>query len=85
MRVKTLGIGLVAAGLLLAACSDQGGGNTPPGGGVPSAVEVGVVVLKGQSVPRHAQLSGRVVAHATAEIRPQIDGIIESIDFREGR
>ncbi|MEW9614978.1 efflux RND transporter periplasmic adaptor subunit [Shinella sp. S4-D37] len=85
MRVKTLRIGLVAAGLLLAACSDQGGGSAPPGGGAPSAIEVGVVVLKGQSVPRHAQLSGRVVARATAEIRPQIDGIIESIVFREGR
>ncbi|WP_411033686.1 efflux RND transporter periplasmic adaptor subunit [Shinella sp. BYT-45] len=84
MRAKTLRIGLVAAGLLLTSCSDQGGEAAPPGGGAPP-VEVGFVVLKAQSVPRHAQLSGRVVAHATAEIRPQIDGIIESIDFREGR
>lgn len=84
MRAKILRIGLVAAGLVLTACSDQGSGGTPPGGGGP-AVEVGFVVLKAQSVPRYAQLSGRVVAHATAEIRPQIDGIIESIDFREGR
>lgn len=84
MRAKILRIGLAAAGLLLAACSDQSGENTPPGGGA-TAAEVGFVVLKAQSVPRYAQLSGRVVAHATAEIRPQIDGIIESIDFREGR
>lgn len=84
MREKILRIGLVAAGLLLAACSDQSSGNAPPGGAMPAA-EVGFVVLKAQSVPRHAQLSGRVVAHATAEIRPQIDGIIQSIDFREGR
>lgn len=84
MHTRTLSIGLVAASLLLAACSDQSGGSTPPGGGAPAA-EVGFVVLKAQSVPRYAQLSGRVVAHATAEIRPQIDGIIESIDFREGR
>lgn len=84
MRAKTLRIGFVAAGLFLAACSDQGGGSTAPGGDAPAA-EVGFVVLKAQSVPRYAQLSGRVVAHATAEIRPQIDGIIESIDFREGR
>lgn len=85
MRERILRIGLVAAGLLLAACSDQGSGNAPPGGGAMPAAEVGFVVLKVQSVPRHAQLSGRVVAHATAEIRPQIDGIIQSIDFREGR
>ncbi|MGB3876142.1 MAG: efflux RND transporter periplasmic adaptor subunit [Shinella zoogloeoides] len=85
MRERLLRIGLVAAGLLLAACSDQGSGNAPPGGGAMPAAEVGFVVLKAQSVPRHAQLSGRVVAHATAEIRPQIDGIIQSIDFREGR
>lgn len=86
MRERILRIGLVAAGLLLlAACSDQSSGNAPPGGGAVPAAEVGFVVLKAQSVPRHAQLSGRVVAHATAEIRPQIDGIIQSIDFREGR
>lgn len=85
MRERILRIGLVAAGLLLAACSDQSSGNAPPGGGAMPAAEVGFVVLKAQSVPRHAQLSGRVVAHATAEIRPQIDGIIQSIDFREGR
>lgn len=85
MRERLLRIGLVAAGLLLAACSDQSSGNAPPGGGAMPAAEVGFVVLKAQSVPRHAQLSGRVVAHATAEIRPQIDGIIQSIDFREGR
>lgn len=85
MREKTLRIGLVAAGLFLAACSDQSGGNVPPGAGALPAAEVGFVVLKAQSVPRYTQLSGRVVAHATAEIRPQIDGIIESIDFREGR
>jgi membrane fusion protein (multidrug efflux system) len=84
MREKTLRTGLLAAGLFLAACSDQGGGNAPAGGAMPAA-EVGFVVLKAQSVPRYAQLSGRVLAHATAEIRPQIDGIIQSIDFREGR
>ena len=84
MHEKILRIGLVAAGLLLAACTDQNGANAPAGGTTP-AIEVGFVVLKAQSVPRYAQLSGRVVAHATAEIRPQIDGIIESIDFREGR
>jgi membrane fusion protein (multidrug efflux system) len=50
-----------------------------------AAVEVGYVVLKVQAVPRHMDLSGRVVALATAEIRPQVDGIVRRIAFQEGK
>ncbi|WP_320203208.1 efflux RND transporter periplasmic adaptor subunit [Agrobacterium rosae] len=50
-----------------------------------AAVEVGYVVLKPQSVSRKMDLSGRVVAFATAEIRPQVDGIVRRIAFQEGR
>ena len=84
MRALAIRIGLVAAGLLLVSCSEQNGGGQGPGGAAP-AIEVGVIALKAQSVPRFAALSGRVGARATAEIRPQVDGIVKSIDFREGR
>ncbi|QDG94640.1 efflux RND transporter periplasmic adaptor subunit (plasmid) [Rhizobium sp. NIBRBAC000502774] len=50
-----------------------------------AAVEVGYVVLKPKSVSRKMDLSGRVVAFATAEIRPQVDGIVRRIAFQEGR
>jgi membrane fusion protein (multidrug efflux system) len=84
MRALAIRIGLVAAGLFLVSCSEQNGGGQGPGGAAP-AIEVGVIALKAQSVPRFAALSGRVGARATAEIRPQVDGIVKSIDFREGR
>ena len=85
MRALAIRAGLVAAGLLLASCSGQDGAQGPAGAGAGAAVEVGVIAVKAQSVPRFASLSGRVAARATAEIRPQVDGIVASIDFREGR
>jgi membrane fusion protein (multidrug efflux system) len=48
------------------------------------AVEVGVVTLKPETVPRTVELPGRVLANATAEIRPQVDGIVEKRLFQEG-
>ncbi len=68
-------------------------GNTmaqPTMGGVPSMgpggpTEVGVITIARQDVPYTATLPGRVAASKVAEIRPQVGGIIESVDFREGR
>jgi len=75
---------VVLCTLALAGCDSQSqnAGGKPPAAG---PVEVGYVTLKAQSVPRTAEISGRVVALATAEIRPQVDGIVRSIDFQEGR
>lgn len=65
-----------------AGCSqDQAG---PPQGPA-STVEVGYVTLKPQAVPRSVELPGRIVARATAEIRPQVNGIVRKVAFREGR
>jgi membrane fusion protein (multidrug efflux system) len=66
---------------VLAGCSsEQQGGPQPPDLG---PVEVGVVSLSSRSVPRTVQLAGRVVAYATAEVRPQVDGIVRKVAFRE--
>ncbi len=66
---------------VLAGCSsEQQGGPPPPDLG---PVEVGVVSLSSRSVPRTVQLAGRVVAYATAEVRPQVDGIVRKVAFRE--
>jgi len=53
--------------------------------GAAGPVEVGYVVLESGSVPRFADLAGRVVPYATAEVRPQVDGIVREIPFRETR
>ena len=46
--------------------------------------EVGVVTLHPQEVSIISSVSGRVVALQTAEIRPQVDGIIQERVFQEG-
>jgi len=43
-----------------------------------------VIVLQGEPVPRSVDLPGRVVASGTAEIRPQVNGIVRKIAFQEG-
>ncbi|WP_378946255.1 efflux RND transporter periplasmic adaptor subunit [Paracoccus sp. R86501] len=44
-------------------------------------IEVGVVALTKQDIPRTYTIPGRAVAHDQAEIRPRVEGIIESIDY----
>lgn len=66
--------------LVLSAC---GAGEKPkrPGGGTP---EVGYVVVQPGAVPVIANLSGRTSAYQTAEVRPQVSGIIRRRLFTEG-
>ncbi|ATN36603.1 hypothetical protein ACO34A_22710 (plasmid) [Rhizobium sp. ACO-34A] len=79
--MKTLkSLRLVWIPLLVAACSPSE--DTKP---VTSAVEVGYVTAKSEAVPYSIELRGRVVALATAEVRPQVDGIVRKIAFTEGR
>ncbi|MFN3615962.1 MAG: biotin/lipoyl-binding protein, partial [Rubrimonas sp.] len=47
-------------------------------------VPVTVVTLQAQDVTLTATLPGRVVASATAEVRPQVNGIIIERLFEEG-
>lgn len=68
----------------LSACSDEAKTGKGPGKAADTPIEVGVVTLKSETVPRMVELPGRVLANATAEIRPQVDGIIEKRLFQEG-
>jgi len=76
--------GLAALMLVLAGCSDEGGDpnsrqtapRTPP--------QAGFISVKAEAVTLSANVAGRVVAYQTAEIRPQIGGIIEQRVFKEG-
>lgn len=90
MRRTTGALGILVLAAVLAACNAQNGGGAgaPPGAGGPGAagpVEVGTIEMKAQAVPQTAELPGRVLASATAEIRPQVNGVVRSIDFEEGR
>lgn len=50
----------------------------------PPAVEVGVIVLKRQSVTLTTELPGRTSPFKVAEIRPQVNGLIQKRFFTEG-
>jgi len=53
--------------------------------GAAGPVQVGVVTLKAQAVPITAEVPGRITASATADVRPQVGGIIKSVNFKAGQ
>ena len=79
MQRKTLLV--LGLSLLLAACDGQNAG-APAGAGAEQ--EVGVVTLRDQSVTLSSELTGRVNATMTSDVRPQVDGIIKQRLFTEG-
>ncbi|MGP2757783.1 efflux RND transporter periplasmic adaptor subunit [Serratia marcescens] len=79
MQRKTLLV--LGLSLVLAACDGQNAG-APAGAGAEQ--EVGVVTLRGQSVTLSSELTGRVNATMTSDVRPQVDGIIKQRLFTEG-
>lgn len=74
---------MLGAALLLAACSQEQG-KAPAGMGGAGRPEVGVVTLHPQSVAITAELPGRTAASLVAEVRPQVNGIIQQRLFKEG-
>lgn len=80
-QLKTLSF-ILSSALLLAACgkndkSAAGGAQMPP-------AEVGVVTVSKDQAPVTFDLSGRVVAVRTAEVRARVEGILEKRLFAEG-
>ncbi|APO69031.1 multidrug resistance protein MdtE [Rhizobium gallicum] len=79
---------VLVLGGLLTACSDSGnnqaGGASAPGAAAQQAAPVGVVALKKDTFPVTTILPGRAEAYQTADIRPQVSGIIREIAFRDG-
>jgi membrane fusion protein (multidrug efflux system) len=75
-----LAVVMVACGLLVGC--DNKGGSAPPAGAM--RAEVSVVTLHPQSVVITTELPGRTSASLTAEVRPQVGGLIKSRLFKEG-
>jgi membrane fusion protein (multidrug efflux system) len=76
------------AGLLLASCSSGSGDAQKAGGrrgaGAGGPAQVGYVVVQPGSVPLTTELSGRVTAYQSSEVRPQVAGIVQRRFFQEG-
>lgn len=83
MVLRRVPIGCVlAATTLLAGCNQQ---QAPAGAGAARPPQqVGVVTLRPQSVAITAELPGRITPFLTAEVRPQVAGILRDRKFKEG-
>jgi membrane fusion protein (multidrug efflux system) len=74
-------IGAIVAGLMLmTGC----GTKTKTGGAPPPPPEVGVIVVQPQRVALTTELPGRTSPFRVAEVRPQVNGIIQKRVFIEG-
>ena len=76
----------IASAILLGACSSEAGGDRSQGKGAADkkAPEAGYVVLRREAVPLRLELPGRTTAFESAEVRPQVSGIIQARLFTEG-
>ncbi len=75
----SLVLAAMLGGLLLAGCGKPPGG--PPPMGTP---EVGFVTVQPEKVTLTTELPGRTSAFRIAEIRPQVNGLIQKRLFKEG-
>ncbi|WP_034158819.1 efflux RND transporter periplasmic adaptor subunit [Sphingomonas sp. ERG5] len=81
-RIAHTGFVLTAA-LVISACS--GGGESKAGRrGAQGTPEVGYIVAQPSNVPISTELGGRVTAYQSAEVRPQVSGIVRRRFFTEG-
>ncbi|GLQ05106.1 efflux RND transporter periplasmic adaptor subunit [Sneathiella chinensis] len=73
--------------LLVSACGDGSEGQNGQASAqaqTPPAAQVGFVSLQPESIDLVAEMPGRTVAYRKADVRPQVDGIINERNFREG-
>lgn len=74
-------MGLLTGNLLLSGCNQSKAVNNRAQAGLP---EVAVVTIEPQRAVLTTELPGRTSASLTAEIRPQVNGLIQKRLFREG-
>lgn len=81
--IATLTVAVLLSATALTACSDN---KSQTAGSAPAApkAQVGVIVVEPTSVALVSEMTGRTSASKTAEVRPQIGGIVKERLFREG-
>ena len=80
MRITAVAACLIG-GLMLNGCGNSTKAAAPPPSGPP---EVSVVTVKPQRVALTSELSGRTSPQLIAEVRPQVNGIVQKRVFTEG-
>lgn len=81
LRSHTAPISILVLGLLATGC-DEAGSQAPPA--APPPPSVAVVTLRRQPVALTTELPGRTAAYRTAEVRPQVSGVLRERLFTEG-
>ena len=71
----------LACALLLSACDQQ---SEPASQQQQPAPKVGIITLTSESYTLTTELPGRTAAYRIAEVRPQVNGIIQKRLFKEG-
>lgn len=80
--IKFIGtLGFIAGSLLITGCEKKAASAAPAPSGPP---EVGVLTIKPQRVALTTELSGRTAPQLIAEVRPQVNGIVQKRVFTEG-
>ncbi|MBQ0722634.1 MAG: efflux RND transporter periplasmic adaptor subunit, partial [Paraperlucidibaca sp.] len=77
-RLPYLASALVLSSLLSACGSQEAPASAPP------PAKVGIITLKAQAIDLTTTLPGRVTAFQTAEVRPQVGGIVKRRVYAEG-
>lgn len=81
-RIKSIvAVGLVSGSMILAGCKPE---NAVSGSSQVRLPEVAVITVRSQPVLLSTELPGRTSPYLVAEIRPQVNGIIQKRLFREG-
>ena len=75
-------LGMLISIIAFSGCSQEGG--SPQAGLAPPPTEVGFMTVTTRNVQIWQELSGRVKASLQADVRPQVDGIIQERLFTEG-
>lgn len=75
---RWIALGIV---LVVTACTAV---DAEPARKAPSTVEVTVEAIRVESIALQTELAGRTSAFRVAEVRPQVTGIIQAREFREG-
>jgi membrane fusion protein (multidrug efflux system) len=75
-------VGLLTGAVLIAGGCGRAPG--PPSGPPSGPVEVGVVTVHGERIVLTIELPGRTAPYLVAEVRPQVNGLIQERAFVEG-
>ena len=85
-KFTAFALSVIAAVSMTAGCSKQSSG---PGAGAAAAaahaVPVNVVTVEPHPVQVQEQISGRTVSYRIAEVRPQVNGVLQKRLFTEGQ